>query len=70
MRISDPNKLVGKVMNVKDGHEMTEVIIDIGDQPVYATITAQASKALNLDKGDEVFAMFNSTNVTIIKDSN
>lgn len=69
MRISDPNKLVGKVMNVKEGHDMTEVVIDVGDRPVYATITAQAAEALNLSEGDEVFAMFNSTDVTIIKDT-
>ncbi len=69
MRISDPNKLVGKVMNIKEGHDMTEIVIDIGDNPVYATITAQAAKTLNLSEGDEVFAMFNSTDVTIIKDS-
>lgn len=69
MRISDPNKLVGKVMNIKEGHDMTEVVIDVGDRPVYATITAQAAEALNLSEGDEVFAMFNSTDVTIIKDT-
>lgn len=69
MRISDPNKLVGKVMKVKTGHDMAEVIIDIGDRPLYATITAGAAEALNLSEGDEVFAMFNSTDVTIIKDT-
>lgn len=69
MRISDPNKLVGKIMNIKPGHDMTEVVIDVGDRPVYATLTAKAAEALNLSEGDEVFAMFNSTDVTIIKDS-
>ena len=31
MRISDANKLVGKIMDVHPGPTMTEVIIDIGD---------------------------------------
>lgn len=69
MRISDPNKLVGKVMEIKPGAEMTEVIIDIGDRPVTATITAGAAEALNLHNGDEVFTLFKSTDVTIIKDT-
>jgi len=68
MRISDANKLVGKIMNVKQGQDMAEVQIDIGDQLVTATITANAAKDMNLQKGDEVFAMFDSTSVTVIRD--
>ena len=67
MRISDPNKLVGRVMEIKSGRDMVEVIIDIGDRPVMATITAGAANALDLQKGDEVFTIFNSTDVSIIK---
>lgn len=67
MRLSDPNKLIGKIMEVKSGAEFSEVLIDIGDFAVTATITAGASQAMNLQKGDEVFAMFNSTDVTVIK---
>jgi molybdopterin-binding protein len=47
---------------------MAEVQIDIGDQLVTATITASAAKDMNLKKGDEVFAMFDSTSVTVIRD--
>ena len=68
MRMSDANKLVGKIMTVKQGQDMTEVQIDIGDQLVTATITANAAKDMNLNKGDEVFAMFDSTSVTVIRD--
>ena len=69
MRISQANKLVGKIIDVKSGQDLTEVIIDIGDRPVYSTITNGAAEAMNLHKGDEVFALFNSVDVTIIKDS-
>ncbi len=69
MRISEPNKLIGKIMNVKEGQDMAEVVIDIGDYPVYATITANALKALDLEEGEQVFAMFNSTDVSIVKNS-
>jgi molybdopterin-binding protein len=69
MRISDPNKLIGKIMKIKPGQEMTEIIVDVGDQPVTATITTGAAHDMNLHEGDEVFAMFNSTSVTLIKDT-
>lgn len=69
MRISQANKLIGRIMDVKSGQDLTEVIIDIGDHPVYSTITNGAAEAMNLQKGDEVFALFNSVDVTIIKDN-
>ena len=69
MRISDPNKLVGRVMKIKPGSDMTEVIVDIGDQAVTAAITSSAFEAMKLNQGDEVFTMFNSTDVTLIKDT-
>jgi molybdopterin-binding protein len=53
MRISDPNKLVGKVMEIKDGQGMTEIIVDVGDRPIMATITPGAAEALGLQQGDE-----------------
>lgn len=68
MRISDPNKLIGRVMEIKEGQEMSEIIVDIGDFALTATITAGAARALDLKKGEDVFAMFNSTDVTLIKD--
>lgn len=69
MRISDPNKLVGKIMQIKSGHDMTEIIVDVGDQAVTATVTAAAAQDMHLREGDEVFAMFNSTAVSLIKDT-
>jgi molybdopterin-binding protein len=67
MRISDSNKLVASIMEVKSGHDMTEVIMDIGDQAVTATISSSAAKDMELKKGDKVFAVFNSTDVSLIK---
>jgi molybdopterin-binding protein len=68
LRISDPNKLVASVMEVKSGPVLSEVIMDIGDQAVTATISTGALEDMKLKKGDQVFAMFNSTMITIIKD--
>lgn len=68
MRISDPNKLAGRIMRINQGADMTEIIVDIGDQAVTATITTGAAHDLNLHKGDKVFAMFNSTSVTLVSD--
>lgn len=70
MRISDPNKLVASVMEIKSGPVVSEVIMDVGDQAVTATINTGALDDMKLKKGDQVFAMFNSTMITIIKDTN
>lgn len=67
MRISDANKLIGQVLEVKEGRDMSEVIVDIGDFAVTATITTGAAQALALKKGDKVFALFSSTDVSLIK---
>lgn len=69
MRISEANKLVGKIMKIDSGHDMVEVIVDIGDFAVTATISQGAAKDMKLHEGDEVFTMFNSTDVTLIKDT-
>lgn len=69
MRISDPNKLVGKIINIHQGPDMTHIIVDVGDQPVTATLMTDAAQDMNLKQGDEVFAMFNSTSVSLIKDT-
>jgi molybdopterin-binding protein len=69
VRISDSNKLVGKIMKIKPGQDMTEIIVDVGDQAVTATITASAAGDMHLNEGDEVFAIFNSTSVSLIKDT-
>ncbi|MGS0765853.1 TOBE domain-containing protein [Syntrophomonas curvata] len=69
MRISAPNKLVASVMEIKSGPVVSEVIMDVGDQAVTATISTGALDDMKLKQGDQVFAMFNSTVITIIKDT-
>lgn len=69
MRISDPNKLIGRIIGIKEGSDMTHITIDVGDQAVTSTITASAADDLKLHEGEEVFAIFNSTSVSLIKDS-
>ncbi|NLW91709.1 MAG: TOBE domain-containing protein [Syntrophomonadaceae bacterium] len=69
MRISEANKLIGKIMKIDSGHDMVEVIVDIGDFAVTATVSQGAARDMNLHEGDEVFTMFNSTDVTLIKDT-
>src|SRR5665647_3883533 len=66
VRISDPNKLVGKIIKIKTGEDMTEIIVDVGDQAVTATITSGAAGEMNLNEGDEIFAVFNSTSGRVI----
>ncbi|HWQ74323.1 MAG TPA: TOBE domain-containing protein [Syntrophomonas sp.] len=67
MRISQPNKIIGKIMEINPGQDMAEVIVDIGDQAITASITASACQDMGLQEGEEVFAIFNSTSVGLIK---
>lgn len=69
MRISAANKLVGQVMKIKPGSDMAEISIDIGDQLVTATITEAALHDMHIQPGDKVFAVFNSMDVSIIRDT-
>lgn len=66
MRISDANKLVGRIMKINKGKDMTDVLVDIGDQLVTATITSNAARDMEIAEGDEVFAVFNSMSVGLI----
>lgn len=68
MRISDANKLAGVIRNIKPGQDITEVQIDIGDQLVTASITSSAARDMNLEIEEKVFALFNSGDVTLLKD--
>jgi len=47
---------------------MPEVIVNIGNQAVYATVTSGPAGRMNMKEGDDVFTMFNTTSVSVIED--
>lgn len=67
MPISARNQLKGKVVSVKLGTVMSEVVVDIGGQEMVAAITRDSAEALALKKGNRVTVVVKSTDVMISK---
>lgn len=68
MQLSARNQLRGKVKEITLGNIMAEIIIEMADgQEVVALITYTSSERLDLQIGDEVTAIFNSTDVMLGK---
>jgi molybdopterin-binding protein len=69
MRLSARNQLKGVVKDITLGNIMAEVIIQLADgQEVVALITFTSSERLNVQIGDEVTAIFKSTDVLLGKE--
>lgn len=69
MKISGRNQLKGKVLEVRLGAVMAEVILQLdGGQQVVSVITVDAAKDLALKAGDEAVAIIKATEVMIGKE--
>ncbi len=69
MSISARNQFVGKVVSLKNGAVMTEVIIDIGGgHKIVSLISATSAKRLKLKKGSDCVAVIKSTEVLVSTD--
>ncbi|MDQ2888847.1 MAG: molybdopterin-binding protein [Chloroflexota bacterium] len=69
MRISARNQLRGKVVSVKLGSIMAEVVVELPDgQQIVSAITRSSAESLELKEGDQVAAIIKSTEVMIAKD--
>ena len=67
MPLSARNQLKGKVVSVKLGTVMSEVVVDIGGQEMVAAITRGSADTLSLKKGNRVTVVVKSTHVMIAK---
>ena len=67
MPLSARNQLKGKVVSVKLGTVMSEVVVDIGGQEMVAAITRASAETLGLKKGNRVTVVVKSTDVMISK---
>jgi molybdopterin-binding protein len=67
MAISARNQLTGKVVSVKLGTVMSEVVVDVGGQEMVAAITRASAESLGLKKGNRVTVVVKSTDVMIAK---
>jgi molybdopterin-binding protein len=69
MQLSARNQLKGVVKDITLGNIMAEVVIQLPDgQEVVALITYTSSERLNLQIGDQVTAIFKSTEVMVGKE--
>ena len=66
-RISGRNQLVGRVVDIQVEGLLAQVKLSIGGQRINSIITAEAARAMNLQKGDTVAALIKSTEVMLIR---
>jgi molybdopterin-binding protein len=67
--ISARNQLKGRILSIKTGSVMCEVVADIGGgNEIVSLISASSAKRLKLKKGKEVLVVIKSTEVMISTD--
>ena len=70
MSLSARNQFRGKVVSIKGGSVMTEIIIDIGGgHKIVSLISTSSAKRLKLKKGKVAIAVIKSTEVIISTDA-
>ena len=67
MKISARNKVSGRVTHIEKGPAMTTVTLDAQNWKLTTAITSQAAEDLQLAPGDQVTALFKSTEVLLQK---
>jgi molybdopterin-binding protein len=67
MRLSARNQLKGRVIEVSKGATTAHVRIDIGGTVVTAAITNEAVDELQLEAGDEAYAVVKASDVMVGK---
>ncbi len=69
MGLSARNQFVGKVVSVRNGAVMSEVILDIGGgHQIVSLISSSSVKRLKLRKGSSAVAVIKATEVIISTD--
>jgi molybdopterin-binding protein len=68
MPLSARNQFKGKVVSVKNGAVMSEVVIDIGGHKIVSLISTSSARRLKLKKGSTAVAVIKATEVIIYTD--
>lgn len=70
MSLSARNQFKGKVVSVKSGSVMSEIIIDIGGgNRIVSLISSSSAKRLKLKKGGQATAVIKATEVIVSTDT-
>jgi molybdopterin-binding protein len=68
IQLSARNQLKAKVISVKLGNVMAEVVVELPDgQQIVSAITRTSAESLRLKEGDDIVAIIKSTEVMIGK---
>ncbi|HWE01823.1 MAG TPA: TOBE domain-containing protein [Tepidisphaeraceae bacterium] len=69
MALSARNQFPGKVISIKHGAVMSEIVVDIGgDNQIVSLISTSSVKRLKLKKGSSAIAVIKATEVIISTD--
>lgn len=69
MALSARNQFVGKVVSIRNGSVMSEVVIDIGGgHRIVSLISVSSAKRLKLKKGAPAVAVIKATEVIVSTD--
>jgi molybdopterin-binding protein len=67
--LSARNQIKGRIISLKTGAVMSEVVVDIGGgNEIVSLISASSAKRLKLKKGHDVLVVIKSTEVMISTD--
>jgi len=61
------NKLTGKVVEIKQGDVMSEVITRVGDNQITSVMTTDSLREAGFKEGDSVTALIKAINVVMVK---
>jgi molybdate transport system regulatory protein len=67
MELSARNQIKGRIISIKHGAVMAEVVIEVDSQEITSTITMGSLGRLQLAVGDRVTAIFKASDVLIGK---
>lgn len=69
MKYGARNQLVGKVVEIKKGTDMSQVRLKVqAGSSVSSVMTVDSLKELGLKKGDKVMAIIKAVNVLLVKE--
>ena len=68
MKISARNQLSGTVVEVREGATTSHVVLDVGGEKIFASITNEAVAELGLEKGKKAIAVIKASDVMIAVD--
>ena len=67
MKAGVRNQLTGKIIEIKQGDIMSEVVISVGDSEITSVMTTDSLLQAGFKKGDKATALIKAINVVLIK---